>query len=44
MKAITATSAVEDIEILGIRSDRTEVRDFAREYLIISSEMKEIRK
>ena len=44
MKAITLANTVEDIEILSIYTDRTEIYDFAREYLIISSEIKEIRK
>jgi hypothetical protein len=44
MKVITVASTVEVTEILRINSDRTDVYDFAREYPIINSEIREIRK
>jgi hypothetical protein len=40
MKAITVASTVQDIEIIKIYLDRAEIYDFAREFLIIGSEIK----
>ena len=42
MKTVTVATTVEGTAILRMHSDRTEGNDFATEYPILNSELKEI--